>query len=406
MGCCCSRPQPLEHPLDSNKNAPISKPGDIIPKLVPLSQFNTKPSKDPEPKTPEDPKPKTPEDSGSKAPEEPESKPLEEPQVTAPGLGEFKCENGHDYIWYTDMPFHYQEIANDPKIRCNRCSLIYSAAGWHCRICLDDICENCALNYNKTPQTLKCKNQHTLFWSPEVPGIYYEVVQMLSFDCDICRLSKNEPSWNCSECNYDLCIECGKKQGILPPFNHLLCDEKHDLTIETEVPKNYVEDNANVLCNKCNKNLDQQTFYHCDACCYDLCLACASNLITNTAPHPAYLCTEGKKLTLKLLKPLRLETGEDFECSSCGVYNKERGYACADCFLCYCLQCSREIGQGLSSFHRKKCPDGHQILWQNAVAYENQKFQCDVCKKIYKSGCFSCVGCNYDVCIKDFKTIS
>ena len=283
----------------------------------------------------------------------------------------------------------------------------YSCAGWHCRQCLYDLCENCALKFSKAPQFLTCKNNHELYWSPETDGIYKENnPDSIGFACNTCeRKALKEPNWHCDHCSYNVCVECGTANGFKPPLKMVTCDNGHILK-QARLEEN---SDCELKCNACENEIKDKIYFHCEECetpdhveDIDICCPCALRDNDNMRPHPGYLCREGKKLILlNDIQAIKNLTDEECKCSSCGKNDMERAFICLDCYECYCLKCSKKLYQGISTAHRKKCPKNHPLKWCYVSKYETHAFKCSVCNSRYISGVFSCLECSYDVCIKD-----
>lgn len=390
MGCCSSKPLPppvvqKPAPVEIPKPAPV--PEKAKPEPKPLSPVRVK--------SPEPVKASTPKSFASPPP----SPKAPTPKAPTPEPEEFKCANGHDYLWHTDTPFFYLANYGTPLINCNKCKNTYSCAGWHCRLCLDDICIECAGKFGMETSYMVCSNDHELIWSAETTGIYGS-----SFNCNTCEeTGKMEPNWNCSECQYDVCIKCGSLAGFSPPFNLLVCESNHCLSlVSIEVTEG---EDFLLRCNTCEKDIHTPRSYRCTDCDFDMCLDCAKERISRMIPHPGYKCPEGKSLELKDVP----EVGEDeeaFRCAACGNSEMKQAFLCGDCAHCYCLRCSRELFHGISHCYTKKCQNRHGLAWLYVPKYESQRFKCNVCSNVYKSGSFTCTECNYDVCIKDIRGFS
>ena len=322
-------------------------------------------------------------------------------------IRKFECDNGHELIWHTDIPFHYMKITETPMIECSRCKIAYSSAGWHCRECLYDLCENCSLEFDKPRQFMKCEEQHELFWSPETVGIYKEnSPSSVGFRCNGCKKALIEPNWHCDHCSYDICIACGIKNGFKPPLNLLVCDKEHVLK-QMDVVQEEADDYV-LGCNLCSAVINDRIGFHCGECTevdFDICLKCANKSISNMIPHPLYKCKEGKQLLLlDNLPAIRQESGEDCKCCSCGKENMNKAFICLDCCQCYCLKCSKKLYQSISALHKMKCENGHQLSYSYVSKYDSKRFKCNICNELYGSGCFCCNACNFYVCIKDIQS--
>ena len=403
MGCCASRPE--APPIKSKSSQPanlVSKPlGDstqiLLPKREPelIKVESTKIFEKKEtPQVLDEPLPEL-----QKDPEV-----INEPEVQKePEPEKFECSNGHTYAWHTDTPFIYAKNGDSWNIFCEKCSNSFSKAGWHCRKCSADLCDTCALKFDKHPQNLFCENSHPLFWSPETSGLYKELCGFPGFVCKKCKQLIKEPGWNCDICNYDLCINCGIEAGFNPPINLIVCSEGHNLVFDAHIIEKYEKEHFSPKCDVCKTEISIEGCYHCDTDDYDLCVKCSKTIISHLIAHPGFRCQQNKEMVLIELQSKREETGEEIKCLNCDKDNHENGYFCDDCLQSYCLQCSRVIYRGILTSHEKKCSAGHGLNWVPYPKYESKMFRCNVCTDVFKTGCFSCDECNFDVCIKDIQ---
>ena len=392
----------------SKERLPISKPAEA-PKAEEKRVLVPDPVRvdSPKPK-PADPRPVTPERENSKGPRMKSPPPaavmdsssssseIAMDAVVAEVLGKFECNEGHPLVWWTDIPFFYNSTYGGTSISCNKCSKSYSTASWHCRECNYDLCEDCAAKHEKTPHVMHCENAHELVWSPETVGLYDEEFNSPSFSCNTCKNCKQEPNWNCDECKYDCCIQCGIDAGFNPPQNLIVCDQGH--LLHPDRFERTEEEDYLLRCNACVKDIETVDLYRCGKCeDYDMCMNCVHERIAKMVPHPDFKCIERKALVLKQVDGV----DEEFRCSSCGKGEMKKAFACEECKTCYCLRCSKKMALGLNTCHKKKCPNGHQLAWDVVPTSETGAIECNVCGKENRAGHFRCEECGYCVCIND-----
>lgn len=399
MGCCGSKPvpppvNPTVHPPLSNLD--YSKPAgtDSLPHSAPAHH---EPVHVPPP-VHHDPVPVHHDPAPVHHP--PVEKPSEPAHHTLKPT-KFECDNGHDLLWYTDLPFHYFTVSSNWTLRCSICQSLYSCAGWHCRSCNYDMCIKCAEHLGKKAPELKCSAGHTCTWAPESVFIYKEESDSDGFICNICRSYKYEPNWNCVMCSYDVCISCAiETKNIHPPIDYLMCSENHHLKYYKDI-QSHISSEVQLVCDKCKTEITEGECFNCNDHSFDMCIKCAKKRMFRTIPHPGYQCNEGKKLKIEDIESIKEETGKDIKCDICLRDNMKWAYLCGDCLQCYCLTCSRSLSKKIEECHKEKCKQGHQLTWTLSSEEEINKLKCSTCSKSFSTGSFSCEDCNFNLCIKD-----
>lgn len=390
MGCCGSKPVPL--PIANpppTKLEFVKPPGTDSLSRPPIHQA-------PQPAPIHPPPQREPEPVHHQPPKAKKAKAVRE----VPKPKKFECDSGHELLWYSDLPFYFYKLTQNWTIRCSVCQKIYSSAGWHCRSCNYDMCEDCAHHLGKETPKIKCDSGHECTWSPETVFLYNEINESRGFRCNICKETKFEPCWNCTTCFFDCCISCAiKDHKIHPPNDTLICTELHHLTYFRDI-KSHISDEIALVCDKCKSEFTEGECFCCQEHGYDLCIKCAKKKICSTTPHPGYLCREDKKMKIEEVAKKKEESGEDdIACEICKNGDMKYAYLCGDCMQCYCLKCSRELSKKIAKCHKLHCKNGHQLKWASSSAVEIKKFKCDTCAKSYSTGLFTCGECNFNICI-------
>lgn len=118
----------------------------------------------------------------------------------------FMCSEEHQLHYYDSQSF-YSTMGLDKSFRCNSCKELKSEECFHCKKCKFDICTDCSDTLSKLifkDSTVTCDNGHLLYWNPKSCKNY----SGSAFSCNDCaEISKDIGSFNCAECNYDLCIK-------------------------------------------------------------------------------------------------------------------------------------------------------------------------------------------------------
>lgn len=316
------------------------------------------------------------------------------------------CPAGHLLKWYTDITFYYYTISKSWNIYCFRCDACYSKPGWHCRECKKDLCERCALGPDPSnpilvKPKLVCTKNHELEWSPDTCAYYEEFLNIdYSFRCRGCGETKQEPSWNCRSCCFDICIKCGRDQGFFPPQDLLVCPDNKTLNFqEIKLPEN-------ALCKICSINITD-FYYTCPDCLYSICEKCAGQKFSLMVQHPGIRCTyHGIILAFVDIKLQRKTFDILAICRGCNKIDMKYGYYCAQCNESYCLKCGHDLAHYIRDSVGKKCAKGHFIYWSFNPIYASGIFECYYCQKSFMSGLFYCEECKINICLNDINSLN
>ncbi|OMJ71745.1 hypothetical protein SteCoe_29964 [Stentor coeruleus] len=226
------------------------------------------------------------------------------------------CNKGHKLYLSIDNNKYYSYLnGQNTNTICDVCRSFISSNGLHCRICSFDLCDSCIIkkNYFKYPK-LTCSKHHELFWVDNFKGSHVT--------CDLCGYSYSNCGWKCYTCDYDSCIKCGLRKGVLAPFvNPITCSEGHKL---------HCLDTSNVsICSLCQANIDYP-HWRCEECAYSLCRNCCSlrgfNFIYCQNNHQMVTHKKGK-----------FSWGfKSTTCKECMKKLDDTGFTCRTCkaFLC------------------------------------------------------------------------
>ena len=318
----------------------------------------------------------------------------------------FECDKGHELKWHSDIPFRYESINSTWLIRCDSCSNTYTGPGYHCDQCNYNLCETCCKPFSKPRQVLFCEANHELLWSPALVWKYKSEGHPDSFNCNLCKSSRHEPSWSCSACNYDVCLKCAQQADIVFPQEYIKCGQvNHPLDYVTSVEPSEIDDKpVTHLCDLCENVInDSEPRLLCNSHKFDVCIECANKRLYDMIPHPAFKCKEGKNLRVQSRVAVKEETEDDIKCQGCGDEEFNYGYICEVCLTAYCFKCSAKIYSGILNSHKQTCPDGHRLFWNFCSKRESLNYNCDICKLKFAHGTYTCSDCNYYICISDFK---
>lgn len=237
------------------------------------------------------------------------------------GCPKLKCTNNHELLWRPDANLYYQKKNQGHSSMCKKCGMVKDEAHWNCRDCNYDVCQKCGLEEGYTPMVgkVKCKNDHPLqekfsqgtvscqcckdnfkgklyycqsckyilcihcfnfFNNPPAghPVLRCSSAHLLRwgpskrFQCNSCYTNKNEESYRCIECDFDLCLECSDVLLKLiiknPSKSH---SPNHPLVYR---PKN---DSNPVQCELCGVNYSSMGMFGCKSCPSYYCILCYDN---------------------------------------------------------------------------------------------------------------------------------
>lgn len=310
------------------------------------------------------------------------------------------CTNGHPFVWATGNTFAKYAEGDGWDIYCKNCKKGYSKPSWQCEECKEDLCETCGRQGKLVKPVLVCNRGHELNWAVDTCSYYQEKLKCLYvFKCCVCSEDKQEPSWHCRYCNYDVCIKCAREKKLTPPCDFLVCKKKHPLSCK-KLLKN--EDFQCISCEKQGKEIK----YSCGNCQDARCFHCALNTMAKMMPHPGLRCAEdGEMLVLADISSYNAKNKGAVSCRCCNTFNIKYGYYCIQCRYCYCLICGGDISKFIQSTTGKLCKDGHMITW-SSNPIEGDTYKCEICQKYFACGVFSCLICEISYCLNDVKSLN
>ena len=263
----------------------------------------------------------------------------------------------------------------------------------YCYECNGIICENCIkihLKKNDNHKTIQI-NQKFIKKENELPQ---------DLPNTYCILCKNDISdsiiFNCSQCNGDLCDDCGKE--------HLINKTKHNITMIKYVLKENVYQSN---CAQCGKNLNNYNNYkNCENCRIQFCIKCGDYHKQKYKYH--IIATIKNDNTNNSDKVKNKSIINEIYCSQCdqnlsSINNNS---------IKYCLKCNINLCEDCSRTHNKKYPK-HIISItkyntksnnsnddENISSYSN----CHSCQKnlfsIEDSIINHCFNCKVNFCVK------
>ena len=181
----------------------------------------------------------------------------------------------------------------------------------------------------EAPPKVQCRGNHELKWKQQVYA-----ARGMHAECDDCDKAILE-SWNCTECEFDLCLACYAKRaeaklgGLAVPR---LCPKKHPLWWTEDTYKLrglYCE------CDQCDASITSS--WHCGICQYDLCKACYKKKAgRRSCVREPPKCLQNHRM--KWFKNPYKQINGQSECDRCGQVNLG-SWHCRRCRYDLCGQC-------------------------------------------------------------------
>ena len=300
------------------------------------------------------------------------------------------CLMGHDLKWSAISLLIKNEKDNLLLINCSKCNNSFSSACWVCSKCCEFyLCERCGSSENIKTKAFKCGNNHNLIWRPDACAQYEIEGKGKRFKCRACNKVMNEPSWNCKQCDYDVCQACGSNTfGQSPYFQKPKCKLNHTLT---KVNADIINNSRS--CDICSRNFIGESYF-CKICDYSVCSGCFSYFEKPCAGHPILKCMQ--------MHLMRWEVPERFQCDSCYENLLQAHYQCKQCNFDICLECSNMLVKNAIKPENKTHGENmHPLKWSSKPEdSENSISSCSECNLRFKTGMYCCTMCRNKYCIR------
>ncbi|XP_062512576.1 uncharacterized protein LOC134188420 [Corticium candelabrum] len=207
---------------------------------------------------------------------------------------------------------------------CDVCRTVSSESGerypYRCHTCSFDLCKKCF----SVVGGLHPLHSHSLKKSR-----VSETYQGGAWGCDQCmRMNSGEWSYQCIECNFDLCETCFHSQSH-PLHEHPL------LLADARVV--YGHYNARWFCDHCGMSSTRSSSnisHHCPKCQFDLCVNCVAGQQHHLHPHKLLLANS------YVVYSSQLYNGQWF-CDNCKKSSRGVMYMwhCRECQFDLCMSC-------------------------------------------------------------------
>ncbi|CAG9329054.1 unnamed protein product [Blepharisma stoltei] len=248
-----------------------------------------------------------------------------------------------------------------------------------------------------------CHRGHTLKWYNDAPFYYQEAYKTWLISCDACKKGFSSGCWQCRDCEYDICEECGLSKKMIPP--KLKCGENKELMWRCDVNQFYAANyNAfSYTCNQCHE-IGEDAHWHCRSCLFDVCRKCGEKS-GYKFPKSAFTCKKNHPLTLEsnIVDLYMSKFGGKPLCDECRAAIKSSSQHCQECFYDLCEACSIFYNQPIGPHPAFVCTEDHVLHYFDSPSYYEsvglpKSFRCNGCSQVKEEECFHCNKCNFDLC--------
>ena len=242
--------------------------------------------------------------------------------------------------------------------------------------------------------------------------------------CNIClkSYSKEETSYYCSLCDYDVCNGCIGKEKKYPliPYYHeqtelksfkFSCHEHKMIYCRTS--RNYNK-TTSWTCNLCKTSYENKIWsFYCTLCDYDICLKCSKEFIS----EDLYISNDGIKIDNHNHRLILMITNKCWICNLChkNFDESDPTFYCTKCDYNVCEKCLRKISDEpkypLDEEGNRKNDtietinfEGHKhpLMYciTSRAANKKTNWFCNECSNHFGSNewSFYCSLCDYDLC--------
>lgn len=231
---------------------------------------------------------------------------------------------------------------------CNECNCQFRDSDFvhHCDECEYDLCTPCMRlrhTHNRVSTHVpRCQKRHELYRTSflELRSRFGSLHNSGGW-CNRCNVVFRDEDvvYHCEKCNYDLCQECASGHTF-----RIKCPEGHELFTKSfsEVrARPGSEYQSGGFCDNCGCSFhDDDVFFHCESCSFDLCQQCRKMQRESDTPSP----TETPQSCDSTDKPLQctacccrpisavfLPCGHACMCRECSVKWFRMNYGCPIC---------------------------------------------------------------------------
>ncbi|OMJ80818.1 hypothetical protein SteCoe_18874 [Stentor coeruleus] len=240
-------------------------------------------------------------------------------------------------------------------------------------------------------KNLKCKNSHDLKW--DINGLFrnfFKTRGKLFVKCYFCKEKLSKACWNCIECLYFVCKECGRIKG--KKSRSLKCLKHHELLWKCDVISYYNYyfnlNQKNWKCDVCDA-LKVSAHWHCEVCTFDICKACIPEISYSSWSIPLI------SLSGNFFNQVELVYGKNVICSLCKEGIITNYYVDPEFNYLVCQKCAIYTPDESPGHPAISCSYSHILRWTNKL-----DFICNLCRVSGKGFVFYCHICKYYMCSK------
>jgi hypothetical protein len=228
-----------------------------------------------------------------------------------------------------------------------------------------------------------CEMNHELTFNNTTHFNYWDQKKCYMITCNLCNKKVTEATWNCLQCNYDICRSCARTRNYKTPV--LECNQKHELTWRCD----YIGlQSNNFKCSSCKEQISQQARWNCKSCDFNKCLTCGIRAgFKPLLSKPQCL----KYHDLTIVEIIFQEKNVKY-CKLCNHPVVGKSLNCSQCLNLFCLDCSPRLREATAGHPIVACYKGHVALWRSLNS------PCAYCDQVSNFG-FFCILCNFKICL-------
>ena len=271
---------------------------------------------------------------------------------------------------------------------CETCKRGHFKSFFLCDRCDTLTCSFCASMLGYSISFVYCDKNHKLKFYSDTAAYYNEKQGQKFYECRNCTVKKIGPSWSCRACMFDLCVECGRLEGLYSQFTELKCCMQHELRYKVLEEK----DVKDFQCFECFRSKGKERVF-CEECEFCYCVMCS--ILKLSQCFDVVRCGKGHKLQIcsifKLPKSI-----EWVLCVGCNLATMDLAYNCMECRVSLCLDCYDEAVKVKFKYKCKKCRCGGGLEFNLCALIESS---CCICFEVLDASNFTCSACKSAICL-------
>ena len=231
---------------------------------------------------------------------------------------------------------------------------------------------------------LYCRKNHQLVFDNLVLFKYWNKKKSLFITCELCNKKVTEATWNCQQCDSDVCCSCAKQLNQITPS--LECRSGHKLVWQCDYDISVIKD---FKCDSCNLKKSSISRWNCKQCNYSKCIYCARK----SGFEPVLSMPRCSNKHILNQSHIIFNENNIKNCDKCDNTIVGDAFVCAPCDELYCVDCKVYLSSPLAAHPIAACGDGHLLI------RHHQEYPCSYCKNSESIG-YACIQCSYKICYK------